>query len=258
MDTREEEQHAGSYPRIQGVVLVWLAACAHRVESGLDPEVAAAIEQGDAAWARRAEPGQRDAAVAAWQGALPSAPREPELLWRISRAEWARGVLEPDSTEPFESGLDLGWRCLMGFAGFSSTLELGGYRVEPRAVDTLPAEAAGCVAWVIVNGVALEERRGAGAALVLEPLRTLVPVLRAHPETAPGFGPWAEARLGLADAPPLADTAARALFREAIAAAPGVALFRRDYTAVFPDARDVAWAGWVPDASWAAENAAWE
>ena len=240
-------------------MLLFLAGCVRHVESGLAPEVVAAIAAGDAAWARRDEPGQLEAAVAAWQSGLGVPPREPELLWRLSRAAWSVGVVDPGIGGPFEQGRDLGWRCLLGFDGFSSTLELGAYRVEPAAVKTLPDAAAPCVAWLLVNGVAQYERRGHGAALLLEPLRTLLPVVEAHPEVAPGFLPWVQARLGEAQDPPFSDSDLRALYERAVAEAPDVALFRRDYAATFPDARAHAWEGWNPPTTggWARENAAW-
>ncbi|MFN7143480.1 MAG: hypothetical protein ACK4YP_06885 [Myxococcota bacterium] len=238
-----------------------LMSCALRATGTGADERARALDEADALWAARATPGTLDTAMDRWLARLAEDPEDPVVLARLSRGEWTRGQIDPAGAVPhFETGQDYGWRCLLGWPAFAVTIDAVGYSVTPEAVSALPPEAATCLLWTAANGLSLVAARGPGAALELDGVRVLLDRLGqlAAAEDDPGFRAWAEAQLLVltaAPGPPPAE--ARGRFTAAIAAAPDVGLFRRDYAAAFPDAANLAWAGFSPGGAWGLENAVW-
>lgn len=243
------------------MLLGMLLSCALRATGTGADDRARALEEADALWATRATAGTLDAAMDRWLTRLAEDPADPVVLARLARGEWTRGQLDAAGAVPhFETGQDYGWRCLLGWPAFAVTIDAVGYHVTPEAVSALPAEAATCLLWTAANSLSLVAARGPGAALELDAVRVLLDRLGAlaAPEEDPGFRAWADAQLlVLAAAPEPAPAEARGRFTAAIAAAPDVGLFRRDYAAAFPDAANLAWAGFSPAPAWGLENAVW-
>ena len=248
------------------MVLV-LLACALRPGGGPATAEARALAEAETRWAARARPGEIEAAVDLWRGVIGADPDQPLALARLARAEWALGQRDPAAARPrFEAAQEYGWRCLAAWPGYGAALAGEAYRVTEAGAAALPAAAAPCLLWTAVAGLSLAAERGPGAALELEDVAVLLGRLDALageplPEPLdPGFLPWARACLEEARAAPdPAPASARAAFAAAVAADPAVGIFRRDYARAFPDARDLAFAGFPPAGAqpWAAENAAW-
>lgn len=198
-----------------------------------------------------------------WRGVLAAEPEHPVALARLARAEWTLGELRPAAaTAHHEAGEDYGWSCLAAWPGFSAALTAERWRVTEEAVAALPPEASDCLLWTAINAIAAVEARGPGAALALDDVRLLLARAAAVGEGAdPGFLVWARAQAEvLAAAPNAPPEAARAGFEAAIAAAPAVGRFRRDYAAAYPKSVAAAYEGFPPRAGadpWARENAAW-
>lgn len=248
-------------------MVLFLLACALRSGAGPETAEARALAEAEARWAARAQPGELEAAVELWRGVIGADPDDPVALARLARAEWTLGQRDPAGARGrFEAAQEYGWRCLAAWPGFAAAISADAYRITAVGAAELPAAAAPCLLWTAIAGLSLATERGPGAALELEDVAVLlgrVDALAAEPLPEgldPGFREWARARLAVARAAPEpAPVAARAEFAAAIAAAPGVGIFRRDYARAFPDARELAFAGFPPAGPdpWAVENAVW-
>ena len=239
------------------MLLLWLGACALRTTAPTI-DLGATLAEVDAQWDARAAPGGLDSVMERLLAALAASPDHPALLARLARGEWTRAQLGEGAVH-FEIAQDYGYRCLLGWPGFASRLDGGGYRVDAAAAAELPAESAGCLTWTVASGLGQVEHRGPGAALELESLRALHGRLtQLGSGEAPGFTAWEAAKLELLSGG--ADSQlVRSRLAEAIAQAPGVLLFRVELAEAMPDAQNVAVEGFGPPASdaWALENAAW-
>lgn len=226
---------------------MWLLAllgCAHLRGGGGEGGPDARLVAADAAFAARAEgPARVEAAMSGWLELLAEDPEDAAVLARLAHARWVMALVEPDQAAlHLELGEAYGWRCLQASPAFAVALRVRHFQVTRDAAASLGRADAPCLAWTLANGLDRVALRGPGATLELEPLGLLADRLRAlAPAAEGGVGFWAAARERLLDprATERQRTEARSLLAAAIAAEPGLRVWRADLAAAFPDARDV-------------------
>jgi len=154
-----------------------------------------ALDAADDLFAQRDDPQRLEEAIDVYVLMQASAPREPRLLLRLSRAFTARAETLPaeDQRKELELARGYGLECLSVNPGFASRRDLGGGRVTPQAARFLTAADAPCLASTLYAWVRWAEQRGAAAAVDLPALQALSDRASALPTG--WVGPWSQGML---------------------------------------------------------------
>ena len=208
-----------------------------------------AIAAADLVWERRAEAGTLDDAERAYTALLAERPQAGAVLWRLSRMAWSRAMMEPARALRWhEVGREYALRCVGSTTAVAAVTQSLGDRLSPP----VPVGAAplGCRVYGGAHVLGLVRARGPGSDLDLEDAE---PLLAGLDETVePAVGGWAAGTLRVLQGRDSA--AARDALLSAVAAAPGVAFYRREALSAFPDV-DGSLPRFTPDPAWALENA---
>ena len=162
------------------------------------PDAAAAIAEGDARYAARAEgargdvarPAPVEAALAAYRRALTADPQDLEALYKVLRALHYRGAFCGASVEQqksiFEEGKRLGQaavdRLEKAVGGARGTVRADALRRVPHAADVYYWTAAHWGQWALVRGKLAAARAGVGGRV----LRLAQTVLEVDPQLDEG------------------------------------------------------------------------
>ncbi len=235
------------------LALFALTACIGHRTGEHDP-FATALAAADLRWAARAETGSVDEAERAYRALLAQRPDSGEVLWRLARVEWSRALIDPANASTWhEAGRQEALACIAADPALADWLAHQGDRLTTEVLTAahMPAQ---CLVYGAAHVVRWVELRGAGAALDLEDAAPLLEVAASTaPTVEPALREWAAARVSVLSGG--APSAARAHFRAAVEAEPGLHFFRVDAADAFPDLTDALPSPPETDA-WALENGA--
>ncbi len=154
-----------------------------------------ALEAADELFEQRADPQRLEEAIDAYVLIQASAPGDPRVLLRLSRAFTARAETLPplERRKELELARGYGLECLSVNPGFASRWDLAGGRVTPQVARLLTAADAPCLATTLYAWVRWAEQRGAAAGIDLPALQALSDRAAALPTG--WVGPWSQGML---------------------------------------------------------------
>ncbi len=134
--------------------------------------VQAMVAEGDAAWARRGEPAELVAALAAWRRAAAARPGQPELQLRLARGEGFRALaadLPSEALAAHDASSRAAERALAALAPrFTEALRDGRPVAEAAALVEVPG--AEPLYWLAVGRLGVAQGTGPAAVLAVKDL----------------------------------------------------------------------------------------